>query len=178
VFDLDEFITRCRGAATDADPCGAVREAVAEALSRSSAVLDALTPTRAELALLYAGPDITIAKVVWGRGMAFPPHNHLTWACTGIYSGCEVNRLYRLADGGLVESGRFELDEGQVGLLGHDAIHSVVNPRSDHLSAAIHVYGGDFVHLPRSNWIGNPPTQQPASIEVSQAIFEAANRVP
>jgi predicted metal-dependent enzyme (double-stranded beta helix superfamily) len=178
VFDLDEFITRCRSAAIDADPRGAVREVVAEALSRGSDLLDALPPTRAELELLHAGPDVTIAKVVWGRGMAFPPHNHLTWACTGIYSGCEVNRVYRFAGGRLVESGAFQLDEGQVGLLGDDAIHSVVNPRSDHLSAAIHVYGGDFVHLPRSNWIGEPPTQQPASIEVSQAIFEAANRAP
>lgn len=176
MFDLDEFIARCRSAATDPDPRGAVREVVAAALSRRSDVVDALPPTRAELAALYAGADVTIAKVVWAPGMAFPPHNHLTWACIGIYSGCEENRLFRLANGALIESGGFELDEGQIGLLGDDVIHGVVNPRSDQLTAAIHVYGGDFLHLPRSNWVGQPPTQQPASLEVSQAIFEAANR--
>lgn len=68
-----------------------------------------------------------------------------------------------------------ELTEGEVGVLDHDAIHSVTNPHSRQLSAAIHVYGGDFVNLPRSNWIGDPPTKVPANIEHTKAAFDAAN---
>jgi hypothetical protein len=43
------------------------------------------------------------------------------------------------------------------------------------MTAAIHVYGGDFLTLPRSNWVGDPPTRVPASVEETRAMFEAAN---
>jgi predicted metal-dependent enzyme (double-stranded beta helix superfamily) len=117
-------------------------------------------------------------KVVWAPGMVFPPHNHLTWACNGLYHGGEHNVLYRLVDGALVETGTLSLGEGEIGVLADDVIHSVTNPRSTGLSAAIHVYGGDFASLPRSNWVGDPPRQTRADVALTRAMFEQANRDP
>jgi hypothetical protein len=43
------------------------------------------------------------------------------------------------------------------------------------LCAAIHVYGGDFPSLPRTNWMGDPPRRRPAGIDATQQMFAAAN---
>ncbi len=175
MFDLEEFIADCRRAAAEPEPWTAIRELLSRALADRASVAAALPATRAELTPLHAGPDVTIVKVVWAPRMTFPPHDHQTWACSGIYGGHERNRVHRLVDGSLVDTDGFDLDEGEVGFLDADAIHSVVNPRSQELSAAIHVYGGDFLRLPRTNWIGDPPVAQPADVEVTRAIFDAAD---
>lgn len=175
MFDVDDFVARCRSAATGSEPRLAIRELLHEALADRAQVAGALPVTLAELVPLHSGPDVAIFKVVWAPGMTFPPHDHLTWACTGIYGGREHNTLYRLVDGAPVPSGELVLEAGDVGLLGDDAVHAVANPRSHEYSAAIHVYGGDFVTLLRSNWIGDPPERVPASVELSRAMFDAAN---
>jgi predicted metal-dependent enzyme (double-stranded beta helix superfamily) len=175
MFDLDQFIEGCRDAATEPEPWLAVRELLEEALSDRASIAGALPATRAELAPLYSGHDVTIVKVVWAPRMVFPPHDHLTWACNGIYGGAEHNRLYRLEEETIVECGELSLEEGQVGVLDEDAIHGVLNPRSTMLSAAIHVYGGDFLRLPRGNWTGDPPTRRPTDVEQTRAMFERAN---
>jgi predicted metal-dependent enzyme (double-stranded beta helix superfamily) len=176
VFDLHDFISGCRAAAVQREPVGGVRALLAAALSDCSSIADALPVTRAELCPLYSGADVTIVKVVWAPGMEFPPHNHLTWACNGIYRGAEHNVLYRLVDGALVETGVLDLREGDVGVLSDDAIHSVTNPRASDFSAAIHVYGGDFASLPRSNWLGDPPYRVRAEISQTRVMFDEANR--
>jgi predicted metal-dependent enzyme (double-stranded beta helix superfamily) len=153
-----------------------VRELLAEALDDKAGVMAALPVTKAELAPIHTGPDVTIVKVVWGPSMSFPPHDHLTWACNGVYGGAETNTLYRFEGDALVASDGFELRDGDIGILDADAVHSVTNPHARQLSAAIHVYGGDFLNLPRSNWLGDPPTKTPADVEQTKAMFEAANR--
>lgn len=175
MFDLDEFVTECRDASTEPTPWLAVHELLQQALRDRSGVATALPATKAELSPIYAGEDVTIIKVVWGPSMRFPPHDHLTWACNGVYEGAEHNTVHRIVDDELVEVSRFELRDGDIGVLDGDAIHSVTNPHPRNLSAAIHVYGGDFVNLPRSNWIGDPPTRVRASLEHTRAIFDAAN---
>ncbi len=175
-FDLDAFIARCREAVADeAEPWLAVREVLEAALTDRAAVVAALPVDRAELAPLHVGDDITVVKVVWAPGMVFPPHDHLTWACNGLYAGTEHNTLFELADDGLRPTGEFIIEEGGTGMLAADAIHAVRNPDRRALSAAIHVYGGDFPSLPRTNWMGDPPRRRPASIEATQQMFAAAN---
>lgn len=176
MFDLDDFVGRCREAVREPDPVPAVREAVDAALTDRAAIRSALPAERAELEVLYAGADVTVVKVVWAPRMSFPTHDHLTWACIGMYGGAERNRLYHLADDEPVASGGFELVEGGVGTMDAQAVHSVLNPRRHEFAAAIHVYGGGFVELPRSNWLGDPPVRTPASVEYSQQVFAAANR--
>jgi predicted metal-dependent enzyme (double-stranded beta helix superfamily) len=174
-FELDRFIEQCQVAVLESEPWLAVRDVLDEALSNRQAIAAALPVERAELVPLYVGSDVTITKVVWAPGMVFPPHDHLTWACNGLYAGCEHNTLYRWDGDDLRPTGELLIDDGEIGILDVDAIHSVRNPDTRRVCAAIHVYGGDFPSLPRSNWVGEPPQRVAADIELTKQMFADAN---
>jgi hypothetical protein len=57
----------------------------------------------------------------------------------------------RRSDSGLSEVGAKALDTKDVAPLGEFVIHAVTNPLQK-ITAAIHVYGGDFFAVPRSEW--------------------------
>ena len=84
------------------------------------------------------------------------------WAAIGIYTGGEDNAFYRRADGGLVASGGKELRVGDTCVLGDDTIHAVTNPTAEH-AGAIHVYGGDLLGTPRSEWDPTPTRSAPTT---------------
>ncbi|MGQ0825292.1 MAG: hypothetical protein ACT4OX_09750 [Actinomycetota bacterium] len=177
MFDIAEFIDECQKALTEAEPRRAVREALTRAMSGPAAVRDAMQPKEATFALLHAAPDLTVLHVVWAPGMELFPHNHQMWAAIGIYEGQEDNAFFRrdLENRGfLVESGGKELHTGDVVLLGDDTIHSVTNPR-DRLTGSIHVYGGDFVNEPRSQWGPGERTERPYDIDDTRRQFADAN---
>jgi predicted metal-dependent enzyme (double-stranded beta helix superfamily) len=60
-------------------------------------------------------------------------------------------------------------------VLGRDAIHAVTNPLAG-LTGAIHVYGGDFVNEPRSQWGPGPIEERPYDIDETRVQFSEANR--
>ena len=93
-------------------------------------------------------------NVAWAPKMQLMPHDHRMWALISIYAGTEDNRFYRRDDRELVDSGERRVETGEICSLGVQTIHSVRNP-TDRLTGAIHVYGGDFVNQPRSQW--RPP---------------------
>ena len=64
---------------------------------------------------------------------------------------------------------------GDVVTLGDDTIHSVANT-SGVLTAAIHVYGGDFVNEPRSQWGPGPVRERPYDVDQAQQEYADANR--
>jgi predicted metal-dependent enzyme (double-stranded beta helix superfamily) len=179
MFDLDRFIAECRDAVA-ADPSHkSVREVVARAVSEPAAILAGLgEPARAEVARLYNGPDLTILNVVWGPRMTIMPHNHLMWAVIGVYTGREDNIFWRRvpgANGGRVEAaGAKSLGERDAEPLGRDIIHSVTNPVA-RLTGAIHVYGGDFFAVSRSEW--DPETLHEGRYDLAKnmRMFEEAN---
>jgi predicted metal-dependent enzyme (double-stranded beta helix superfamily) len=182
MFDLDTFIDECLTASRADQPLLAVKEVMDRAMSTPAAVADALPPERAELAMLYASDEVTIAKVVWAPGMAIRPHDHRTWASIGIYSGGENNTFFRRQGDGITQSGGKELRPSDVCLLGDDTIHSVVNP-TEQFAGAIHVYGGNFMAIQRSGFdpetLEEHPWDGPASqreFEVANAAYDAAHR--
>jgi predicted metal-dependent enzyme (double-stranded beta helix superfamily) len=175
-FDLDEFIEACRAAVAAPEPTSTVKELLTAAVRGPARVAAELPATRAELSVLYASSELTIMKAVWTPAMTLPPHNHRMWGAIGVYGGVEENHFFRRASGGGIEpSGGKDLAAGQVALLGRDTIHAVTNPRTHEFTAAIHVYGGDFMHEPRSVWPGEPPVETPATGETMQGYFERAN---
>jgi len=179
VFDLDRFIEDCR-AAIGADPTHkAVREVVARAVSDPAAVLAGLgEPNRAEVETLYHAPELTILNVVWAPRMTIMPHNHLIWAVIGVYTGREDNIFWRRvpgAEGGRIEAaGAKSLGERDAEPLGRDIIHSVTNPVS-RLTGAIHVYGGDFFAVSRSEWDPETLHEGRYDLEKNMRAFEEAN---
>ncbi len=64
---------------------------------------------------------------------------------------------------------------GDVLVLGDDVIHAVTNPER-RLTGAIHVYGGDFVNQPRSQWGPGPREERPYDMGALQREFAEANR--
>ena len=178
MFDVDEFLAACTACLDEPEPRLAVRDLLTRTVSLGSEVADALPPDRAGITLLHNAPDLTVIKVVWAPGMRLYPHDHRMWAAIGIYTGREDNAFFRRdpdAAGRLVESGGKDIEAGDVLLLGDDAIHAVANP-ADRLTGAIHVYGGDFVNQPRSQWGPGPREERPHDMNLLRRQFADANR--
>jgi predicted metal-dependent enzyme (double-stranded beta helix superfamily) len=177
MFDIEQFVVDCREARAESEPHRAVREVVQRAVAEPGSVADTLAPREGGLTLLHHAPDLTVVHVVWAPGMRIFPHDHRMWAAIGIYAGQEDNEFYRRAGPGrrtLAASGGKQLAVGDVILLGDDTIHAVRNPLAG-LTGAIHVYGGDFVNEPRSQWGPDSPEEQPYDIDEARLRFAQAN---
>jgi predicted metal-dependent enzyme (double-stranded beta helix superfamily) len=97
------------------------------------------------------------------------------WAVIGIYSGREDNSFFRRSETGLVANGGKTLNPKETIPLGEAVIHAVTNPL-DRITAAIHVYGGDFFAVPRSEWDPQTFEERPFDIEHAKEIFAEANK--
>jgi predicted metal-dependent enzyme (double-stranded beta helix superfamily) len=78
---------------------------------------------------------------------------------------------------GLIEAaGAKALCERDALPLGRDIIHSVTNPIG-RLTGAIHVYGGDFFGVVRSEWDPERLVEQPGDVQRTLQLFEESNRL-
>jgi len=105
------------------------------------------------------------------------PHNHNLWAVIGIYSGREDNIFWRRLGNhpeNIEAAGAKSLGAGDAFPLGQDIIHSVINP-IPRLTAAIHVYGGDFFGVERSEWDPENLCECASSGDKMAKRFEEAN---
>jgi predicted metal-dependent enzyme (double-stranded beta helix superfamily) len=180
MFELEGFIAECQRARGAAGSASAL-DVVARAVSDPKEVLRALgEPRRAGLHTLFRSAELTILNVVWGPRMSQLPHNHKMWAVIGIYSGREDNIFWRRVpghvDGRIEAAGAKALSDRDAVPLGPDIIHSVLNP-INRLTGAIHVYGGDFFALPRSEWDPERLIEQPFDVHKALALFEESNRL-
>ena len=181
MFDLDHFLADCRNAVETNGCHRAVHEIVARAVSNPGNVLAALgKPSRAGITPLYKSESVTIFNVVWGPLMNVPPHDHKMWAVIGVYAGREDNIFWRRIDnenGETIEAaGAKSLSVRDAVPLGRDIIHSVLNP-AERLTAAIHVYGGDFVGADRVEWDPETHEERKAKFETTSRYFERSNRL-
>ena len=175
MFDLERFIADCRAAHAEDRSHKAVREVLLRALSRPADVLKGVgEPKRAEVQKLYHSPELTILNVVWAPYMTIFPHNHRMWAVIGVYTGREDNIFWK-RNGKKVEAAAAQaLSQREAVPLGQDIIHSVTNP-IPRLTGAIHVYGGDFFGMERSEW--DPETLAEGRYDAQKTMrhFEQSN---
>jgi predicted metal-dependent enzyme (double-stranded beta helix superfamily) len=172
---VEEIVARCQKALTEHTPFLAVRDVLAELVSDSSDLRQALGPVgRGGITPLHTAPDLTVLHVAWTPGMTLYPHEHRMWAVIGMYGGQEDNAFFRRIPGGLEPAGGRELPAGDVLVLGEDAIHSVANTRKD-FAVALHVYGGDFFSGERSEWDPETYEERPRDLERTQRLFDEAN---
>ena len=177
MFDVDDFLARCRVAVRETEPRRAIREELARVVAASGDVAEALRPAEAGIDVLVQDDDLTVLHVVWAPGMRIFPHDHGMWAAIGIYAGIEDNAFYRRdADdrSTLTESGGKRLEVGDTVVLGDATIHGVTNPAS-HLTGAIHVYGGDLINQARSQWGPGPLVERPYDLDLAREQFAEAN---
>ncbi|HEV2685148.1 MAG TPA: hypothetical protein VGW79_00770 [Actinomycetota bacterium] len=174
MFDTDNLIAECRDAIKESDPRKAVREVLLRTLERPGDVADALARKEGGLDIIHCTDELTVLNAVWAPHMNLLPHDHRMWAVIGIYGGTEDNSFYRRADDGIEQAGGRELHQSEVIALGVDAIHSVKNPERI-FTGAIHVYGGDFMNQPRSQWDPDTLIEKPYDISQIRAEFARAN---
>ena len=175
MFDVDDFLDQCVEARAQVEPRRAIKEVLARALAAPGEVAGALAPTEGGLTLLHRTDELTVLHVVWAPKMRLYPHDHRMWAAIGIYTGQEDNEFFRRQEHTLAESGGKRLETGDIVLLGDDTIHAVTNPRAG-LTGAIHIYGGDFVDQPRSQWDRETLEEQPYDMARVTAEFERAEQ--
>ena len=110
--------------------------------------------------------------------MTLLPHNHLLWAVIGVYTGREDNVFWRRIrdrrDGKVEAASARALCVGDAEPLGRDVIHSVTNP-IPRLTGAIHVYGGDFFAVARSEWDPETLLEAPSEGAKMARRLEEAN---
>ena len=181
MFDRDQFIADCQAAVADDPTHKAAREVVARAVTDPAGDLKGLgEPARGSIETLHHSPDLTIINVIWGPRMTIHPHNHAMWAVIGIYSGREDNIFWRRRPddptGAIEAAGAKELRVGAAAPLGADIIHSVTNP-IPRLTGAIHVYGGDFFNIARSEWDAESLLEAPYDVPKNMKLFEDFGRL-
>jgi predicted metal-dependent enzyme (double-stranded beta helix superfamily) len=175
MFETQRFIDECREAIAGSDAQDAVREIVARAVSQPGAILTALgEPALAGVHTLHKSDELTVLNLVWGPQMDLHPHDHRMWAVIGIYGGREDNTFWSRSADGLTRQRMKTLERGDAVSLGEKVIHSVHNPLQQ-LTAALHVYGGNFFDTPRSEWDALTLEEHPYSVEHTMQAFEASN---
>lgn len=176
MFDRDRFIADCRAALPDGTR--AMREVVARAVADPTALMRGLGATETPgFEVLHAGPDLTVLNIRWRVGQIVMPHNHEMWAVIGVYSGREDNILWRRRaddpNGTIEAAGAKSLAAREAIAFGADVIHSVTNP-VPRITGALHVYGGDFFGISRSEWDPQSLHEQAYDIEKAQRMLRAS----
>jgi len=178
MFDLDRFVADCLAAYQQEKSQKAVCEVLARAMADPNSVLKALgEPRRPEIRALYQSKELTITNLVWAPKMSVPPHDHTMWANIGLYTGREDNIFWRRTPGdpnAIEAAGARSLAASEATPLGANIIHSVLNP-TNQLTAAIHIYGGDFFTAERSEWDSLTLEKHRFDGELARLRFEEAN---
>jgi predicted metal-dependent enzyme (double-stranded beta helix superfamily) len=172
---VEDLVARCQAARAEPVPALAVRDTLDELVSDPGGLERSLGRVQeGGITTLHRADDLTILHVAWTPGMALNPHDHRMWAVIGLYGGQEDNAFYRRVPGGLERSGGREVAATEVLVLGDDAIHSVANTRRE-FAVALHVYGGDFFAVERSEWDFETYQEQPRDLGRTMRLFEEAN---
>jgi len=174
-FDPQRFIEDCRSAASRPDAQAAIRELLAREIANPQSVLAGVgAPTKGGLNTLYHSPELTILNIVWSPLMQLLPHEHRMWALVGIYTGREDNIFWRRDAGRLRAVNATAISAGVPVALSSDVIHSVNNP-IEKLTGAIHIYGGDFFGVHRSEWDAETLTERDWNISEAVRNFRESN---
>jgi predicted metal-dependent enzyme (double-stranded beta helix superfamily) len=172
---VEDIVAKCQAALAEHTPVLAVRDVLEELVADPTRLEEALGPVESGgITTLHNATDLTVLHVAWTPGMTLYPHEHRMWAAIGMYGGQEDNAFFRRAPKGLESAGGRELPAGDVLVLGDDVIHSVANSRNE-FAVALHVYGGDFFTVERSEWDSVTFEERPRDFERTSRLFEEAN---
>jgi predicted metal-dependent enzyme (double-stranded beta helix superfamily) len=180
MFNRDSFLADCLAAVKETDSHKAVRELVLRAIGDVEAIIAELgEPRQATVEVLHASNALTILNGVSGPWMTVPPHDHRMWAVIGVYTGREDNVFWRRipsAEGGLIEAaGAKSISAGEAHPMGRDIIHTFTNPLT-RLTGALHVYGGNLLQVPRSEWDHETLEERPLDPAYLRRLVETSNR--
>lgn len=176
MFDMNRFVEECLAAVAEDDSHKAVREVTARAVADPASLLRAVgEPVQGGIQKIFHGDRLTVLNVIWPPEIVLRPHNHNSiWAVIGVYGGREDNIFWRRKGDRVEAAGAASLMTTDAEPLGKDIIHSVINPTLK-LTAALHIYGGDFFNDGRSEWDPETLAERPFDFQTSLHQFEEAN---
>jgi predicted metal-dependent enzyme (double-stranded beta helix superfamily) len=170
-FDKDQLIADCLDAVrSEKRSATAVKEIVGRAISDPAAIESETRPWSDEplMTVWHNTEEMTALHIVWPPEVDLFPHDHNMWAVIGVYGGREDNQFYRrLDDGRIAPHTAKTMLRKDVEALGSQVVHSVRNPTRE-WTAAIHVYGGDFFTVKRTQWTMDtfePTTLDPENLK-------------
>jgi predicted metal-dependent enzyme (double-stranded beta helix superfamily) len=174
MFDLDQFIADLRATLPEKSR-QPMKEVVARAVSDPAALMRAIgEPDKAGVQVLHRSADLTVLNLLWAPRQIALPHDHRMPALIGMYTGREDNIFWRRikddSKGRVEAAGADTLAPGDVIPLGRDIVHSVINPTGK-FTGAIHVYGGDFFEVERSEWDPETLVEAPYDMAKTRAMF-------
>jgi predicted metal-dependent enzyme (double-stranded beta helix superfamily) len=178
MFDLDQFIADLRATLAERSR-QPMKEVVARAVSDPAALIRAIgEPDKAGVQVLHKSPELTVMNLLWAPKQVALPHDHRMAAVIGMYAGREDNMFWQRVPNAKFQiepAGGEALGVGDVTILGHDVVHSVVNPLT-RISAAIHVYTGNFLEIQRSMWNAETLVEEPYDINAVVAGMSLQRR--
>lgn len=149
--DLGQLIIDCRAALGEDKPQAALREVLQRAVARPSDLMEALPAPHQQSVVVHVAEDLTILQVVNEPGFSLYPHDHGSWSACAFYGGREHNTFWRRTPDGIVKASGKEYGEGDVVIMGTDAVHSIENPLRTN-NAALHVFAGNPFTTPHRQW--------------------------
>jgi predicted metal-dependent enzyme (double-stranded beta helix superfamily) len=162
VLTVDQLVADCQTLIQGDDPEHAVAGYLSQLLRDQAEGIAHVLGDDTETVLLHQSADLTIAKVVVPAQYAFHPHDHLMWAVVAVVVGREDNTFFVRAGDRIAATTGAAYDVGQVGILPESVIHSVRNT-SFTSSVGLHVYGGDVVAAPTTEWDPVTGLKRPAN---------------
>ena len=164
MFDLERFIVDLRATLPERSR-QPMKDVVARAVSDPASLMRTIgEPEKAGIQVLHKSPELTVVNLLWAPRQITLPHDHRMPALIGMYTGREDNMFWRRVANPtkfqIETAGGEALGTGDVTILGRDIVHSVINPL-DKISAAIHVYLGNFFEADRSMWNAETLAEEP-----------------
>ncbi|WP_397544643.1 hypothetical protein [Roseovarius salis] len=167
---FDTLAGRIRAAAEDADPRGAVRAVLCDALQENAAELrEETAPGGPDEINLYEDSRLSIWRSRFQPDVIMPAHEHQLPVLIACYSGAEKSILYTREGGRLQETGTLTAAEGEVIELPEDAIHKVT-AEGGQPSEAVHVYFGPLTTLDRALFDPDTGAALPFTMENFEAL--------
>src|SRR4051812_7733380 len=151
VLTVDDLAADCQALSRGPDPAHIVAGYISQLFRETPDEIAELLGDGTDTVVLHRADDLTIIKVVLPPHYALHPHNHLMWGVVGAVVGREDNTFFVRDGGRLRPIMGASYDEGQVGILDEMVIHAVSNPSRAH-TVGLHVYGGDLLAAPTSEW--------------------------
>jgi predicted metal-dependent enzyme (double-stranded beta helix superfamily) len=166
VLALTQLVEECQARAAEPDAVHAVADYLARLCRDQPLELVRLVGDDTEITVLHRAADLTVVKVVMPPLYAFYPHDHLMWGVVAGVAGREDNTFFVRDGDHITPTAGASYEAGQVGVLDEAVIHAVHNPSRGN-TIGLHVYGGDLLAAPASEW--DPVTGEESAYDDERA---------
>jgi len=151
---LDEIVEQAIDAAASDKPSSAIKDVLEKSMIERNTLASEIAAQPEDEVLLHEDKNCSIWSCRYDSDVVLSPHEHLMTVHIAVYSGCEVEMIYRRVRDTLAWEKNTSISEGQVMSLEPDVVHAVTADGKG-LSHALHIYEGPLTQVKRSlfDWV-------------------------